>query len=91
MSSPDLIEIDRVSFGYDASRLILGDISLRFPRGRVTALLGGSGCGKTTLLRLIGGSHAPTAGEVRFDGQKVVASDRARMYRLRRRMGMLFQ
>ncbi len=91
MPSPDLIEIDHVSFGYDASRLILGDVSLRFPRGRVTALLGGSGCGKTTLLRLIGGSHAPTSGEVRFDGETVLAADRARMYRLRRRMGMLFQ
>ena len=86
-----LIEIDRVTFGYDASRAILKDISLRFPRGQVTAILGGSGCGKTTLLRLIGGSNAPTSGEVRFDGEKVVASDRDRMYRLRRRMGMLFQ
>ncbi len=91
MPSSHLIEIDHVSFGYDASRLILGDVSLRFPRGRVTALLGGSGCGKTTLLRLIGGSHAPTSGEVRFDGEIVVAADRPRMYRLRRRMGMLFQ
>ncbi|MEN9418210.1 MAG: hypothetical protein RI988_1830 [Pseudomonadota bacterium] len=91
MKSRDLIEIDHVSFGYDASRLILGDVTLRFPRGRVTALLGGSGCGKTTLLRLIGGSHAPASGQVRFDGETVVASDRAQMYRLRRRMGMLFQ
>ena len=91
MRSDALIEIDRVSFGYDASRRILDDISLRFARGKVTALLGGSGCGKTTLLRLIGGSAAPDAGEVRFDGEKVVAADKARMYRLRRRLGMLFQ
>ena len=90
--NPDhLIEIDHVSFGYDARRLILRDISLNFPRGKVTAILGGSGCGKTTLMRLIGGSHAPTAGEVRFDGEKVVASDKAQMFRLRRRLGMLFQ
>ena len=90
--NPDaLIEIDRVSFGYDASRLILQDISLTFRRGQVTAILGGSGCGKTTLLRLIGGSAAPDAGEVRFDGEVVRASDKAQMYRLRRRLGMLFQ
>ena len=89
--SDALIEIDRVSFGYDASRRILQDISLRFARGKVTALLGGSGCGKTTLLRLIGGSAAPDEGQVRFDGQTLVASDRAQMYRLRRRLGMLFQ
>jgi phospholipid/cholesterol/gamma-HCH transport system ATP-binding protein len=86
-----LIEIDRVSFGYDASRLILRDISLRFARGKVTALLGGSGCGKTTLLRLIGGSTAPSQGRVLFGGEPVVAADKARMYRMRRRMGMLFQ
>jgi phospholipid/cholesterol/gamma-HCH transport system ATP-binding protein len=92
VSSTDaLIEIDRVSFGYDASRLILQDISLRFARGQVTALLGGSGCGKTTLLRLIGGSASPSEGEVRFDGERLVASDRQQMFRLRRRLGMLFQ
>jgi phospholipid/cholesterol/gamma-HCH transport system ATP-binding protein len=86
-----LIEVDRVSFGYDSRRLILKDISLNFPRGKVTAILGGSGCGKTTLMRLIGGSHAATAGEVRFDGERIDAGDRAQLFRLRRRMGMLFQ
>jgi phospholipid/cholesterol/gamma-HCH transport system ATP-binding protein len=91
LSQDHLIEVDRVSFGYDSRRLILKDISLNFPRGKVTAILGGSGCGKTTLMRLIGGSHAATAGEVRFDGERVNASDRAQLFRLRRRMGMLFQ
>jgi phospholipid/cholesterol/gamma-HCH transport system ATP-binding protein len=86
-----LIEIDHVSFGYDASRLILNDISLRFPRGKVTAILGGSGCGKTTLLRLIGGIHGTDHGRVVFDGEVVSARDRAQLLRLRRRMGMLFQ
>jgi phospholipid/cholesterol/gamma-HCH transport system ATP-binding protein len=90
--NPDhLIEVDHVSFGYDTSRLILRDISLVFPRGKVTAILGGSGCGKTTLMRLIGGSHAATSGAVRFDGETINASDKAQLYRLRRRMGMLFQ
>jgi phospholipid/cholesterol/gamma-HCH transport system ATP-binding protein len=89
---PDtFIEIDHVSFGYDASRLILNDVSLRFERGKVTAILGGSGCGKTTLLRLIGGVHAANQGRVVFDGQTVNVQDKAQLYRLRRRLGMLFQ
>jgi phospholipid/cholesterol/gamma-HCH transport system ATP-binding protein len=86
-----LIEIDHVSFGYDPSRLILNDITLRFPRGKVTAILGGSGCGKTTLLRLIGGIHGANRGRVVFDGELVNARDRGQLLRLRRRMGMLFQ
>ena len=52
-----IIEIDHVTFGYDASRSILNDVSLTFERGKVTAILGGSGCGKTTLLRLIAGAR----------------------------------
>jgi phospholipid/cholesterol/gamma-HCH transport system ATP-binding protein len=93
MSVPadNLIEIDHVTFGYDASRTILNDVSLQFPRGKVTAILGGSGCGKTTLLRLIGGVYAPTRGRVLFDGEVVDAQDKSQLYRLRRRLGMLFQ
>ncbi|MBX3641915.1 MAG: ABC transporter ATP-binding protein [Rubrivivax sp.] len=86
-----LIEIDRVSFGYDTSRMVLHDVSLRFARGQVTAILGGSGCGKTTLLRLIAGVHAVAQGRVVFDGEPVDASNREQLYRLRRRLGMLFQ
>jgi phospholipid/cholesterol/gamma-HCH transport system ATP-binding protein len=86
-----LIEIDHVTFGYDPSRTILNDVSLRFPRGKVTAILGGSGCGKTTLLRLIGGVHGANKGQVRFDGEVVNARDREQLYRLRSRLGMLFQ
>jgi phospholipid/cholesterol/gamma-HCH transport system ATP-binding protein len=91
LSSDALIEIDHVSFGYDSSRLILNDLSLRFMRGKVTAVLGNSGCGKTTLLRLIGGVHAANAGRVVFDGEVIDVRDRAQLYRLRRRLGMLFQ
>jgi phospholipid/cholesterol/gamma-HCH transport system ATP-binding protein len=91
LNSDALIEIDHVTFGYDASRTILGDISLRFPRGKVTSILGGSGCGKTTLLRLIGGMAAASSGRVVFDGEPINARDRTQMLRLRRRMGMLFQ
>jgi phospholipid/cholesterol/gamma-HCH transport system ATP-binding protein len=88
---PTLIEIDRVSFGYDASRTILNDVSLRFARGKVTAILGGSGCGKTTLLRLIAGVYPATQGQVVFDRERVDAGNREQLYRLRRRLGMLFQ
>ena len=91
MTQDTFIEIDHVTFGYDANRTILSDISLNFPRGRVTAILGGSGCGKTTLLRLIGGVHAADKGRVVFDGEVVNTRDRAQLYRLRRRLGMLFQ
>jgi phospholipid/cholesterol/gamma-HCH transport system ATP-binding protein len=86
-----LIEIDHVTFGYDGRRTILNDVSLRFARGKVTAILGGSGCGKTTLLRLIGGVHAPNTGRVVFDGRVLDVRDKAQMHGLRRRLGMLFQ
>ncbi len=91
MNTDTLIEIDHVRFGYDERRTILEDVSLRFARGKVTSVLGQSGCGKTTLLRLIGGVHAANAGRVVFDGEVIDAHDRDQLYRLRRRMGMLFQ
>ena len=91
MNSDTLIEIDHVTFGYDERRSILNDVSLRFARGKVTAILGGSGCGKTTLLRLIGGVHAATSGRVVFDGELINVRKREQLYRLRRRLGMLFQ
>jgi phospholipid/cholesterol/gamma-HCH transport system ATP-binding protein len=90
--TPDpLIRIDHVSFGYDPARLILRDVSLDFPRGKVTAILGGSGCGKTTLLRLIAGMVGASSGQVVFDGEVVDARDKEQLFRMRRRVGMLFQ
>jgi phospholipid/cholesterol/gamma-HCH transport system ATP-binding protein len=61
------------------------------PRGRIVAIMGNSGCGKTTLLRLISGQLRPASGAVRIDGQAVHALDAAGLYALRRRMSMLFQ
>ncbi len=87
----NFIEIDHVSFGYDPSRLILEDLSLSFRRHKVTAILGGSGCGKTTLMRLIGGVHRAGKGRVLIDGESIRSRDKAQLYALRRRMGMLFQ
>ena len=91
MSETPFIEIDHVTFGYDSRRTILSDLSLNFARGKVTAVLGGSGCGKTTLLRLIGGVHAPNSGRVVFDGEVIDTRNKAQLFRLRRRLGMLFQ
>ncbi len=91
-SSSDLfVEVDHVVFGYDGGRTILNDVSMQFGRGKVTAILGGSGCGKTTLLRLIGGVYPPNSGAVRVAGQVVDPHDAEKLFALRRRLGMLFQ
>ena len=87
---PPLVELQHVRFGY-GPRPILDGLSLTVPRGRVTAVLGASGGGKTTVLRLIGGQQRAQAGQVRFDGLDVGALDLAGLYAVRRRMGMLFQ
>ena len=89
-----LVEFRGVSFAYpggDGARLILQDLHLQVPRGKVTALMGASGGGKTTVLRLIGGQQRASAGQVLFDGQDVGQMDAAGLYAMRRRMGMLFQ
>jgi len=91
VSQDDFITVDRVTFGYEPSRTILNDVSARFARGKVTAIMGGSGCGKTTLLRLIGGVYAADCGSIIFDGERVDARDTNLLFRLRRRLGMLFQ
>jgi phospholipid/cholesterol/gamma-HCH transport system ATP-binding protein len=86
-----LIDIDHVTFAYGSGRTILNDVSLKFQRGKITAILGGSGCGKTTLLRLIGGVHPATNGTVTFDGEVIDTTNKEQLYRLRSRLGMLFQ
>jgi phospholipid/cholesterol/gamma-HCH transport system ATP-binding protein len=86
----NIVEIDNLSFGYK-NRLLHQGINMVFPRGKVVAIMGGSGCGKTTLLRLIGGQVKPSKGEVRVDGQVVHQQGREGIYQLRRKMGMLFQ
>ncbi|WP_236904022.1 ABC transporter ATP-binding protein [Comamonas serinivorans] len=86
----DLVVLSDVTFGYD-ERPVLQSLNVRIARGQVTALMGASGGGKTTVLRLIGGQHRAQAGEVRFDGQDVGQMGEAQLYAMRRRMGMLFQ
>ncbi len=90
MAAQALVEIRDVNFAYDR-RPILKGINMSFGRGKVIAVMGGSGCGKTTLLRLISGALTPTRGEVRVDGQIVHELDRRGLYEVRRKMGMLFQ
>ncbi len=88
---PDtLIDIRGLSFRY-GPRLIFDNVDIVIPRGKITAIMGPSGTGKTTLLQLIGGQLRPSAGKVIFDGQNVHALSRAELYQLRRRIGMMFQ
>ncbi len=89
-TNPFLVELDHLTFGY-GERIILRDLSFGVPRGKVTALMGVSGGGKTTVLRLIGGQIQAQQGQVRFDGQNVSSMHQTELYAARRRMGMLFQ
>ena len=92
MSTPPapLVELRNGSFGY-GERTILSDLSLQVPRGKVTALMGASGGGKTTVLRLIGGQYRVQQGQVLVNGQDVAQMSEPQRYAMRRRMGMLFQ
>ena len=85
-----LVELRDVHFGY-GERPVLKGLSLTVPRGKVTAIMGASGGGKTTVLRLIGGQQRAQQGQVLFDGQDVTPMNQPQIYAARRRMGMLFQ
>lgn len=73
------------------SRRIFDGVNMDIPRGKVTAIMGPSGTGKTTLLRLIGGQIKPQGGTLLVDGENVAELSRTALYQLRRRMGMMFQ
>ncbi len=88
--SESLIQIADLSFSH-GDRLLYDNISLTIPRGKITAFMGPSGIGKTTLLRLIGGQLRPDSGKVLFDGIDVPTLPRQELYQLRKRMSMLFQ
>lgn len=91
MSTSDtLVKINHLHFSR-GKRSIFNGVELSIPRGKITAIMGPSGTGKTTLLKLLGGQLRPDKGHVVFDGQDVHALSSKELYRLRRRMGMLFQ
>ncbi|MDO9142710.1 ABC transporter ATP-binding protein [Rhodoferax sp.] len=88
--NPSLVELRQLSFGY-AERPVLTDVSMHIPRGKVTALIGPMGGGKSTTLRLMGGQSRAWSGQMLFDGQDLGPMNQQQLYAVRRRMGMLFQ
>ncbi|WP_369602562.1 ATP-binding cassette domain-containing protein [Hahella sp. SMD15-11] len=84
------IEIRNLTFRR-GERVIFDNVSLTIPRGKVTTIMGPSGTGKTTLLRLIGGQLRPDSGTIHVDGVNIHALKRKELYAMRERMGMLFQ
>lgn len=90
MSKSDLVVINHLTFSRNG-RTIFDDVTLRVPKGKVTAIMGPSGIGKTTLLRLIGGQLLPESGSIWFDGDDIPTLSRKKLYQARKKMSMLFQ
>lgn len=89
-ATDNIVEIRDVHYSV-GNRAIFSGLNLSIPRGRITAVMGPSGTGKTTLLRLITGQIKPQRGQILFDGLDVSNLSRSELYELRMRMGMLFQ
>ncbi len=89
-SKPEVVSIQNLTFSR-GDRLIFNDLSLTIARGKITAIMGPSGTGKTTLLKLIGGQLSPDKGTIIVDHQNVHQLKRPDLYNLRKRIGMLFQ
>lgn len=87
----NLVEIENLHFYYNRNKAIFQGVNIEIPRGKVTTIMGPSGTGKTTLLRLIGGQNQPIQGKIKVDGQEVNHLSLRELYRLRKKMGMLFQ
>ncbi|MEF1160432.1 phospholipid ABC transporter ATP-binding protein MlaF [Vibrio parahaemolyticus] len=90
MSNNDLVTVNNLTF-LRGNRTIFDGIDLHVPEGKVTAIMGPSGIGKTTLLRLIGGQLYPEQGEIWFDGDNIPTLSRKKLYNARKKMSMLFQ
>src|SRR5437867_3452884 len=91
MSPPEPhVELDRVHMAF-GERDVFRALSCRFPRGRISVILGGSGSGKSTILRLIGGLVHPQAGRIVVDGQDITRLSETQMYAVRKKLGMMFQ
>jgi len=85
-----IVDIRNMSFKR-GERTIFDNISLTVPQGKVTAIMGPSGIGKTTLLRLIGGQLTPDSGQILFQGHNIPTLSRRKLYHVRKKMSMLFQ
>lgn len=90
-NSENIVEISNMSFQHENGRVVFQDVDLVIPRGKVTAVMGPSGTGKTTLLRLIGAQLTPTSGFITVEGERIHQLSTKNLYQLRKRMGMLFQ
>ncbi|EJG0785485.1 phospholipid ABC transporter ATP-binding protein MlaF [Vibrio parahaemolyticus] len=90
MSNNDLVTVNNLTFSR-GNRTIFDGIDLHVSEGKVTAIMGPSGIGKTTLLRLIGGQLYPEQGEIWFDGDNIPTLSRKKLYNARKKMSMLFQ
>ncbi len=86
-----LVEINHMSFHHENGKTVFHDVDIVIPRGKITAIMGPSGTGKTTLLRLIGGQLTPSSGEVKVADKNIHRLSRKELYHVRKRMGMLFQ
>ena len=90
LMNQNLIEVKNLTFKR-GSRVIYDNLNLQVQKGKITAIMGPSGIGKTTLLKLIGGQLMPERGEILFDGQDICGLSNRELYEVRKRMGMLFQ
>jgi phospholipid/cholesterol/gamma-HCH transport system ATP-binding protein len=90
MLQDSLIRIENVTFSRGL-RKIYDNVSLTIPRGKITAVMGPSGTGKTTLLRIIGGQLKPDSGSVFYEDKNIPELGRSALYELRKKMSMLFQ
>ncbi|MBU1775705.1 MAG: ATP-binding cassette domain-containing protein, partial [Gammaproteobacteria bacterium] len=86
----NLIEVNDLHFSYGPLKVLKG-INLAIPRGKIVGIMGPSGCGKSTLLRHFGGQLRPSQGQVKFMGQVVHELDSDALYKMRLKMGMMFQ
>jgi phospholipid/cholesterol/gamma-HCH transport system ATP-binding protein len=91
MPTDHLVEISHMTFQHENGKTVFEDVDIVIPRGKVTAIMGPSGTGKTTLLRLIGGQLMPSSGKVMVAGENIHHLSHKKLYQLRKRMGMLFQ
>ncbi|MDD3267186.1 MAG: ABC transporter ATP-binding protein [Burkholderiales bacterium] len=89
--SENIIELKNVSFAYNENKQILTDISMKIPYGKIVAIMGGSGCGKTTVLKLISGQIKANSGKITAFGTDITRANNKTLEQIRTKLGMLFQ